>query len=295
MYKQRILIVDDEESILTILKSSLKKLGEDYEIITATTGSDALQLLEDTPFEVVITDYQMDEMNGLELLEAIRAIQPATRVIMITAYGTDELEADARRLQAYEFLAKPLEISLLRQVVKDALDDIAVSRPGIVILSDKRFQKVMTLLEGLKTDVGARCLLLADVGGRIIAKTDKDEDRLSLEEVVPLLGGGISTLIEVGRTVDGNPDAINLTYREGDRENIYVINVGQHILLILVVDRTAYSSRLGSVWYYARQTAVTLRQTMGETDSTPPPQALLNQNVQQAFDDEFDNLLMVDL
>lgn len=287
--KRRILIVDDEESVLTVLKSSLKKLGEDYEVKAVDNGLKALQLLETHAFDVVVTDYQMDQMNGLELLEAIRSLQPETKVIMITAYGTEELEAEAQRMQAYEYLTKPLEIDSFRKVVQAALDDVAISRPGILILSEKRYREAVDLLEQLIIDVGGRCLMLADAGGRIIARVG-DADHLALEQIVPLLGGGISTLIEVGRMLDDNADAINLTYREGERENLYIVNVGRQILLILVVDRTAYSSRLGSVWYHARQTAVNLRKTVGDMDFASAPQDFLENNLPNAFEDELDKL-----
>ena len=118
---KRILIVDDEESILSILKASLKKLGSEYQVITATDGFAALDQLDQYEFEVVVTDYNMGGMDGLELLESIRYIQPDARVIMITAYGSDLMEAEVRRLQAYRYLTKPLDIELLAAVVEGKL------------------------------------------------------------------------------------------------------------------------------------------------------------------------------
>lgn len=289
--KQRILIVDDEAPVLAILKNSLKKLGDDYEIHTADNALFALQQLEQHSFNVVITDYQMANMNGLQLLEAIQAVQPETKVIMITAYGTDEIEAEARRLQAYEYLTKPLEISTFRQIVKDALEDMAISRPGFLILSDTRYREALTTLEQLKVDVGARYIFLADAGGHIIARAG-DEGKLAVDEIAPLLGGGISTVIEVGRTLDGNVDAVTLIYREGDSESLYIVNVGQQMLLVLVIDQSTYSSRLGSAWYYAKQTAVSLRKILGDIDFSRPPEDFLDDDVQQAFDDELDKLFM---
>ena len=291
--KQRILIVDDEVSVLTVLKNSLKKLGDNYEVSTATNGADALAQLDRLAYDVVITDYQMDDMNGLELLDAVHAINPDIRVILITAYGTDQLEMEARRREAYEYLTKPLEINAFRQVVQDALDEMAISRPGILILSDKRFRRVMELMEELKTDVGARFLFLSDAGGRVLARTG-EPGTLVLEEIAPLLGGGISTIIEVGRVMDGNTNSINLTYREGDHENLYIVNIGQQILLTIVIEQTLYGSKLGSVWYYARKTAVTLREVVGDIDFASPPDRLLDDDVQQAFDDEIDDLLVFD-
>ncbi len=295
--KQRVLIVDDELSVLTVLKGSLKKLGDSYEIDVAASGEEALAELEERPYDVVVTDYQMEGMNGLQLLDAVQDINSDTRVIMITAYGTRKLEQEARRREAYTYLTKPLEISAFRQIIQSALDEVAieketaVSRPGILILSDKRFRKLLTLMETLKMEVGARFLFLSDAAGQILAQIGEQGD-LILEEIVPLLGGGISTIIDVGRSLDNNPNTINLTYREGEQEDLYIININQQILLTILVEQTAYSSKLGSVWYYARKTAVELRETVGDVNFSRPPDMLLRDNVQQAFDDELDNLFI---
>jgi CheY-like chemotaxis protein/predicted regulator of Ras-like GTPase activity (Roadblock/LC7/MglB family) len=287
--KRRILLVDDEESILVVLKGSLKKLGDEYEIQTINNGLKALELIEKIPFDVIVTDYQMADMNGLELLEAIRTIQPSAKVIMMTAYGSGNLEVEARRLKAYEYLRKPLEINAFREVIQSALDEMAITRPGIVIMSDKRYRKALELLEQLLQDVGARCLLLADAGGRVMAQLG-DSTGLAVEEIMTLLGGGISTITEVGRSLDNNPDAVTLTYREGDREDLYMVNVGQHILLVLIIDRTAYNSRLGSVWYYAKQTAVNLRPIIGDVNFNTVASDLFDDTTEEAFDYELDQL-----
>ncbi len=295
--KQRVLIVDDELSVLTVLKGSLKKLGNNYEVDVAASGEEALAELEERPYDVVVTDYQMEGMNGLQLLDAVRDINPDTRVIMITAYGTRKLEQEARRHEAYKYLTKPLDISTFRQMIWSALDEVAieketaVSRPGILILSDKRFRKLLTLMETLKMEIDARFLFLSDAAGQILAQIGERGD-LILEEIVPLLGGGISTIIDVGRSLDNNPNTINLTYREGEQEDLYIININQQILLTIIVEQTAYSSKLGSVWYYARKTAVDLRETVGDVNFSRPPDMLLRHDVQQAFDDELDNLFI---
>ena len=87
-----------------------------------------------------------------------------------------------------------------------------------------RYREAFDLLEQLLQDVRARCLLLADAGGRVMAQLG-NQTNLPVEEIVTLLGGGISTIIEVGRSLDNNPDAISLTYREGDHEGLYVVNL----------------------------------------------------------------------
>jgi two-component system, response regulator, stage 0 sporulation protein F len=293
--KKQILIVDDEESVLLVLKNSLIKLGDAYQVSTASTAFSALEQIQSRSFDLVVTDYKMPDMDGLQLMEAIRMIQPQARLIMMTAYGTEKLEQQVSQLEAYRYLTKPLEISAFRQIVREALsaDDVAISRPGILVLSDTRYRQVMNLLQELRANVGGRCIILTDANGQMIAYAG-DVGGLHLEQIASLLCGGMATLQAAGSALDGDEDAIHLSYREGKRDNLYVVNIGAQLLLILIIEAGAYSSRLGSAWYYARQTAVTLRQTLGEADYATAPQIFENQDVDEAFDSELDKLFDCD-
>jgi hypothetical protein len=108
-----------------------------------------------------------------------------------------------------------------------------------------------------------------------------------------LMGGGMASLLEVGRTLDRSDDAVNLAYREGEKEYLYALNIGQQLLLMLLIDRQAYSSRLGSVWYYARQTAVNLREVLSKNEAAPL-EIFLEKEIDQAFADELDKLFATD-
>lgn len=293
--KKQILIVDDEESVLFVLKNSLVKLGKEYEVVTATNAFTALEYIQARSFDLIITDYKMNDMDGLQLMEAVRSLRPDARMIMMTAYGTESLEEEARQLQAYRYLTKPLEMSAFRQIVKEALraEDMAISRPGILILSDARYRRVMQLLQDLQGDVGARCIILTDANGQMIAHAG-DVGGLHLEEIASLLCGGMATMQAAGSALDGDENAIHLSYREGQRDNLYVVNIGVQLLLVVIIENGPYSSRLGSAWYYARQTAVTLRQTLGEADHATAPRLFDGADVDDAFDSELDKLFAMD-
>lgn len=292
MAKARILIVDDEESLLKVLSDSLKGLKSEFEIITATNGLEALEHLEEHAFELVVTDYRMAGMDGLELLESIRSVQPKTRVIMMTAFGNDDLEAEARRLQAYRYLSKPLKINTFRQVVKEALGDLAISRPGILILSDERYREVVQQLENLQANVGARSIFLSNLAGQVIAHTG-DEDRGAIERIASLLGGGMATLIESGRIFDDSDDSINLAYREGPEDCLYAINIGEQLLLILVLHNGPYASRIGSVWFYAQRSVKDLCQSFRKFEAANP-QEILVEGMQEELQTELDGLFVAD-
>jgi CheY-like chemotaxis protein len=136
MGSKRVLIVDDEESILIVLKNSLTKLGPGYQVTTVNSGLVALDQMVAQSFDLVVTDYSMAQMDGLELLAAIRYVQPDIPVIMMTAYATDALEQEAHRLRIYRYLTKPLDINVFRRVVQEALGDETVSRHDTFAISD---------------------------------------------------------------------------------------------------------------------------------------------------------------
>ena len=284
-----ILIVDDEDAILSVLQKSLGKIGEDYHVVTAPDGFAALEQLKKHSFDLVVTDYKMAGMNGMELLGKIREEQPATRVILMTAYGSVSVEAEAQRLDVYKYLVKPLEIDMFRQIVKEAMDDSSVNRPGILILSDERYREVVQVLNQLQGDIGARCIFLTDAEGHFIARIGLIE-KLPLEQIATLVGSSVVTLLEAGRVIDGDTDTINLAYREGKRENLYVVNIGYQLLLIFLIDRGPYTSRIGSVWYYAQRAARVLQEKINEAEYVNT-KGLLDNNLGETLDGQFDLLM----
>ncbi len=294
MSVKHILIVDDEESILTVLKGGLKKWGGNFQVMTAADGFIAMDRLKEQNFDLVISDYRMAEMDGLELLEAVRYLQPQARIIMMTAYHHQALASEVDKLEAFRYLTKPIKMSEFREVVQEALGlrqpPAQPSSSGILVLSDERCRQLNQILKQLRTEVSARCIFLTDAEGRAISQTG-DTEKIRLEQVASLLGGGIATLLEAGRLIDNDPEAINLAYREGKQEYLYAINVGQHLLMIIIIDRTPYSSRLGAVWYYMQQAALTLRQELDKTEYTSPQQ-VFQAGVDQAFDAEIDKLFL---
>ena len=107
----KILIVDDEPSFCELLKSLLKSHG--HEALTAYNGHDALESFMQWRPHFTLLDLRMPEMDGLEVLKKIRAIEPKAAVMILTAWGTDEMEQQARRLGATDFLSKALSLDTI--------------------------------------------------------------------------------------------------------------------------------------------------------------------------------------
>jgi two-component system response regulator PilR (NtrC family) len=117
--KSRILVVDDEESIREFLEIMLRKEG--YEVTTAEDGQKALDTIKKKSFDLVISDLQMPNMTGLELLKNVRDQYPDLLFMMITAFGTTETAVEAMKLGAYDYITKPFKIDEVRIVIGNAL------------------------------------------------------------------------------------------------------------------------------------------------------------------------------
>jgi two-component system response regulator AtoC len=115
----RILIVDDEPLIRWSLAETLTTAGHVVE--EAGSARQTLQALAAGPApDVVLLDFRMADSNDLKLLEAIRRTRPDTAVIMMTAFGTPEMIADAERLGAYRVLSKPIDMTDLDALVHES-------------------------------------------------------------------------------------------------------------------------------------------------------------------------------
>lgn len=121
---RRILIVDDEEFVVFTLKEGLEKLPN-CEVAITMNGQEALALFEAEPFDLVITDYKMPDMNGVELATRVREMRPKTGIIMVTAYSNDLLREPSATASIQRVLNKPVRLSEIRSAALETLGDDA--------------------------------------------------------------------------------------------------------------------------------------------------------------------------
>ncbi|HHM23857.1 MAG TPA: hybrid sensor histidine kinase/response regulator, partial [Bacteroidetes bacterium] len=123
--KTRILVVDDARVILSFYQKGLSRLG--YEVEVSDSAIKALELIEEKDFDIVITDINMELMDGIELLEIIKRDYPHIEVIMMTGFATVENAIRSLKRGAYDFLLKPVKLDQVRQVVKHCEEKIRMS------------------------------------------------------------------------------------------------------------------------------------------------------------------------
>ena len=123
-----ILIVDDEDMVLSSLRGVFT-LQTDYDIHEANTPKNAIAQLERTPIDVVISDFLMPEMNGIELLKEVKKLQPETVRLLLTGYADKENAIKAiNEVGLYHYLEKPWDNDALLNIVRNALEEKSLKR-----------------------------------------------------------------------------------------------------------------------------------------------------------------------
>jgi DNA-binding NtrC family response regulator len=113
-----VLLVDDEKDFLTTLEERMTIRG--MAVRATTSAREALKMVKAEPFDVMVLDLMMPEMDGIDLLKTIKIKQPELQIIFLTGHGTIEKGMEAMRLGAVDFIEKPADIEILLEKIKKA-------------------------------------------------------------------------------------------------------------------------------------------------------------------------------
>jgi len=186
----KILIVDDEESVRRVLSIQIRRMG--HHSVEAVNGADAWTKILAEPFDTVITDLKMPEMDGLELLQRIRNQKPHIPVIMITAHGTIDTAVEAMKRGAFDYVTKPFNqdefLKTLDRAIRSAesiAKEFQRSRSFLrqeekIIGSTDEMERVYSLIEQVSnSDSNVLITGEAGTGKEVVARLlhDKSERR----------------------------------------------------------------------------------------------------------------------
>ncbi|MBL7208783.1 MAG: response regulator [Dehalococcoidia bacterium] len=119
MVKKPILIVDDEAIVRESIRDWLKDAG--YQVATAESGEEALEMIKKQDFSAMILDVRLPGITGIKVLKEVKALKPQIKSIVITAYPTAELAAEAKKLGAIDYLVKPIAPDDLEGLIRETL------------------------------------------------------------------------------------------------------------------------------------------------------------------------------
>jgi two-component system response regulator AtoC len=154
----RILIVDDEEIQRNMLQGFLEKQG--FQTLTASGGRQALEIFSRYPVQLVLIDHRMDDMNGDEVLEKMKALSPIVAAIMMTAYGSVDTAVKVMKLGINDFLEKPIDLVQLLEKIRKIEQELDIQAeaelvtesilqqnlPVVIIGSSKKMQELLSMV-----------------------------------------------------------------------------------------------------------------------------------------------------
>lgn len=286
MNKRRILIVDDEPKVAFFFQQHLDLVDENYQAKAVNSGAAALEELQQHDYDLMITDLRMPQMDGIELLRRVKQISPTTKTILVTAYGSEEVWEEARRLEIFRSLSKPLKIPDLLASVREAF---SLPRPktkrGVLALTGESFEELSKTIEALRVDVGAQTIVVADTTGRILVYTGHIE-AIDLDSTLALLGGTMAASCELAHQLK-YPQPLFLSHFEGPPYDLFAANLGTDFFLTIILSRHKEASRIGVVWLYTRRILQKIIELLGQETMEPALEDGFAENVQSELDNLF--------
>ncbi|HIE37870.1 MAG TPA: response regulator [Anaerolineales bacterium] len=255
-----VLIVDDEERVAFFLGETLKALGKGLAVVSVGSAEEALEQLARRHFDLVVTDLRMPGMDGLELMQQVKETHPQTRTILITAYGSEEVEAKVRRLHPASYLTKPFPVVEFTQAVEQALQ-LDQGRKPANSPPFGRAEAVRRALATLRRGTGARCALLVNREGRVIAQAGT-VGGLPLAGLLSTLLEEASITARLNRHLEGGAD-VSLHHYEGRQHQVHAAIAIDAPFMLVLLSQQPPPRRSGVVWLFLRRTLEELRELLG--------------------------------
>lgn len=119
---KKVLIVDDDEDLTWGIAKNLINKNNSFEVQCVNSGDQALNLMKKKRYDLVVSDIRMPGRNGLQLILDIRKKYPKTKIIIMTGYGSQEIQEEADKRGSFFYIEKPFEIGYLKQLIYEALN-----------------------------------------------------------------------------------------------------------------------------------------------------------------------------
>ena len=248
--QKRLLIIDDEENMRHMLSSMLKKSG--YRVYTASNGSEALEMVDQTLYDFILCDLKMPGMSGMEFFEAARDKLWASTVIMMSAYASIDTAVEAMKKGAYDFISKPFKLDEVLLTLRKAEERESLKREnrwlkerirkiqddyyfGNMVAKSKGMEAVFKMAEKVaQYDTTVLICGASGTGKELIAQGIHFAGKRAKNTLVPVNCGGIpENLLESelfgykkGAFTGADSDRKGL-FEEADRGTIFLDEIGE--------------------------------------------------------------------
>lgn len=283
MSSKRVLVVDDDPDLLFLVAHGVKSLAPDYQVKTAVDGEVALAQAKQQKFDLIVTDYMMPGMTGLELIEKVHEMSPETQFILMTAHhDTNRIRSQLGDLELSGFIGKPFTMPDLMDVVKKVIKQSAIiPAPDKAEVAKDKKQLIHEQLQDLRRQTGAHSVLLVNAEGLPVGAAGQ-VDRLRASRLATFISSNFLAVAEMASLFGDNETVFKSSYYEGNKYNIYACDINGNFFLAVVFGAR---DKPGTVWFYTKQVAVALAALL------PGKNASLNQAASAVMARDFDDLV----
>ncbi|HRV91771.1 MAG TPA: response regulator [Anaerolineae bacterium] len=273
MSQIHILVIDDDPDLLFLVAHGIKSLSSTYQVTTAEDGPSALEQMQNRRFDLIVTDYMMPAMTGLEVIEQARQILPEAHYILMTAHhDTAYIRDKIGGLELHGFISKPFTMPDLLAVVAPVLAEQDTASRRIetepLTLSKDCQEQVQTL----HRQTGAHSVLLANSDGKPVYSSgyiNRDEAL----RLAAFVSANFLAIVELATLFGDNQSTFTSSYYQGSKYNIHAYDINGNYFLAVVF---GVGGKPGTVWFYTKQAAIALAALLPKTKSKFASQDELN-------------------
>ena len=262
MSRKRVLIVDDDPTILHMLEHSLKKLENEYEISTVMDSTEALTKVQEQFFDLVVSDYMMPAITGVDLARAIRKVSPNTQVVLMTAYGTRRLRDTTKMVGVDAYLDKPFTLDEIHRVIQNTVRLAHQEEDVLDPNMSPPDRLIREQMEVLQVNTSTRSVLLLNGQGnpvQVVGQVTKSE----AASIGRFVAKNFTAAAELADAL-GSQSIFKSSYHEGDHYNLYACDVNAQFSLAVIFEAR---HKPGVVWFYTKQTAANLADLLDQAAS----------------------------
>ena len=225
----RILIVEDQREVSRLLRSALETLEYDLEVVEIPSGEEAILYSSRYKIDLLVSDYRLPGMSGLELMRKVQKNRPQAKIILVTGQADPKIRREVAEAGADAFFIKPIPMADFLDAVERHLDFVeTMLPPELIAVDDAEIQRNLPdLLSGLRQELAATAVLLLNDTGRILACAgdlpDRDNEVALVSSLLSIHSAGQKVSRLIGQKI---------------ASNWYVFNSGKYDLVFAPVGLT---------------------------------------------------------
>jgi CheY-like chemotaxis protein len=235
----RILIVDDQREVARVMRTALELSNRNYHVIDVPSGEEALLEMGQT-YDLVISDYRLPGMSGVELLERIHKVQSSIKMILMSAHSLAEVKPESRGLELFAILEKPIDTDAFVATVNRAVSGteepsrlVPVTAADDHPLPEFDTRIVASKLNKLRADLGAVGLAFIGRTGKVLLKEGPVDEVPRFGELAVLLANNFTTTAEIS-TYLGDDRSTAVHYYDGNWYDIFALSVGVNFFVAVI-------------------------------------------------------------